>query len=61
MPNSMDNLNVVRAVGTGPCACPYPGIEHSGFSGENLAAKAGQETGQEIGRAQGPGPTGGVR
>jgi hypothetical protein len=61
MPNSMDNLNVVREVGTGPCACPNPGKENRSFPGANLAAKAAKRTVQENGRAQGPAPTGGVQ
>jgi len=40
MPNSMEYLNVVREVGTGPRACPNPGIENRGFPGAILAAKA---------------------
>jgi len=58
MPNSMDDLNVVREVGTGPCACPNPSIENCGFPGADLAAKAALKTAQENGRAQGPAPTG---
>ncbi len=61
MPNSMDNSNVVREVGTGPRACPNPGIENCGFSGANPAAKAALKTVQENRRAQGPAPTGGVQ
>ena len=61
MPNSKDNIDVVCVVGTGPGACPYPGIENCGFPGANLAAKAALRTVQEHGGAQEPATTGGVQ